>query len=190
MEQDERDTTSDEPNLVETDESGCAVKLRRVLAQGLPACIDLALQGNHVNIKMAEDNAESWSLLSLFRVLMFAYPDLDFQAAYDEEYNPTWEEWKIYPRSTLLHHCTLFEYLRHPDTKPYCSITEHPDYDAEKDAWAAHSGRKRPDSVKELLKVVDGIVKQRLKEEDEKVRRASERQKLKDEGRSKMNDAE
>lgn len=177
-EQDERDTTPDEHNLFEKENSGCTVKLTRVTAYGLQACIDLALQGNHVNIKMAEDNAESWSLLSIFRVLMFACPDLDFQAAYDEEYTPTWEEWKVYPRQSLLHHCTLLEYPRHPDTMPCRSITEHPDYDAEKDVWAAHSGRKRPESVKELLEVVDGIVKKRLKEEDEKVRAEAERRRL------------
>lgn len=182
MEQFQRDTSPDECNLVEKDEDVRTVKLRRIPAYGLRACIDLPSQGNHVHINMAEDNAESWSLLCVFRVLMFAYPDLDFQAAYDEDYTPTWDEWKIYPRSTLLHHCTLFEYLRHPDMKPYRSITEHPDYDAQKDAWAAHTGRKRPKSGKELLRVVDGIVKQRLKEEDEKIHRARERQKLKDRG--------
>ncbi|KAK5939736.1 hypothetical protein PMZ80_008118 [Knufia obscura] len=149
--------------------NGNELRMTSVTAYGIQACIDLVMEGRRSNMELAEDNAESWALLNLFRVLIFAYPDFDFFADRDEGWG-----WNARPRETLLHHCSLFDFLRNPETQPYKSITDHPGYDPSKDLWAKGSGRKRPESMKELLETVDEIVKERLRQEDEKARLSRE----------------
>jgi len=126
------------------------------ISYGIEACLALARRDLWNNTNKAEDNADSWALYALLRMLIYAYPDLDILGAIDEEDPSLPRNRIIQARDTLLHHCTLFECLRHPDAG---LISDHPDYNASKDPWAAHSGRKKPATVKELLDVVQGVAR-------------------------------
>jgi len=161
-----------------------------VVSYGIEACLALARRDLWNNTNKAEDNADSWALYALLIMLTHTYPDLDILGALDEGDLHTPGDRLIRARDTLLHHCTLFECMRHPDAP---LIGDRPDYDASKDPWGAHSGRRKPTTMKELLDVVQSIarrperktVRSRLK----KQRRRARDKEARDEKREAERDA-
>lgn len=125
------------------------------LAYGLESCLGLARRDLLNRTNKAEDNADSWSFYFLLTMLIFVYPDLDFIEAFDTDNEFVEQRRRVRRRSHLLHHCTLFEPLRHERAG---TIRDHPDYDSSKDYCGANSGRDRPTTVDEILmelKVLD-----------------------------------
>lgn len=100
------------------------------VSYGIEACLALARRDLWNNTNKAEDNADSWALYALLRMLIYAYLDLDILGAIDEEDSFVRNDRTVQTRDTLLHHCTLFECLRHPDAG---LISDHPSYNASKD---------------------------------------------------------
>lgn len=104
-------------------------------AYGLDGCLALARRDTllgHVN--KAEDNADSWSYYFMLKTLVLVYPELDFmEAVRTNRMRPVTRH--VRKRSTLLHHCTLFDVLRHRNAG---SIRNLPGYDSSKDCFSGY----------------------------------------------------
>lgn len=118
------------------------------LAYGLESCLGLARRDILYNTNKAEDNADSWSFFFLLKMIVLVYPDLDITEAYETEDLFAPRNRHVRTRSHLLHHCTLFEPLRHERAG---TIRDHPDYDASKDYCGAGSDNTRPTTIEDIL---------------------------------------
>lgn len=149
-----RDTDSDHYRAIWGDDPHQHITL--VAAYGLSACLELVRRDAYYGLSRAEENAESWALLMNLRMFTLVYPEFDFDIS----------EWFVVIRTDeLVHHCSLFDCLRHPDAG---SIRDLPEYDRTKDPWRG----KRLTNVKDLLKVVNGIVGEQLNKQDQSEERA------------------
>ena len=119
-------------------------------AYGAYGVFTLAEQSIEYGHAKAENNAESWAIFCMLRMLQLAYPEYTFLPGSTSD-----DVLKITRRSTLLHHCSLFDKLRNHWAG---SVTNLQGYDATKDTWADANGKKRPNNVKELLQVVIPII--------------------------------
>jgi len=117
-----------------------------IMGYGLEACLKMALSKNASDINNAQNNADTWATYGELWIILLAYPEFDCMAS----------SFKVKTRDRLIHHCSLYNCMRHPDAP---SIWELSGYDPSKDSWAEHTGKKRPANVTELLAIVDGLVK-------------------------------
>jgi len=104
---------------------------------GWVKCLALRVVDEQNDTLRAEGNAETWAIHATIRLLIYAYPELDFLSG------PV-----VGCRKTLLHHFSAFNVLRHPNST---LIQDLPDYDAEKDLWLQKKGERTPKTVKALL---------------------------------------
>lgn len=121
------------------------------LAYGLESCLALARRDLYYNTNKAEDNADSWSIYFMLRMIVLAYPELDIMEAYRTPDLFAARDRRVRQREYLLHHCTLFQVLRHPDAG---NIWDLPDYDPSKDTWGPDTGRERPQTTTELVEIL------------------------------------
>ncbi|KAK5939737.1 hypothetical protein PMZ80_008119 [Knufia obscura] len=140
----------------------------RLNCYGFEACLDLTDEDDQDGTNQAEDNAETIALYGLSRQLILAYPDFDISIRN--------RKWIMTRRKRLVHHCSLHHCMRHKDAG---SIRDHPDYQPEKDTWGQHTGKKLPSNIIQLLNVVIGLARDRLKEDEERAKRARDREELK-----------
>ena len=145
----------------------------------------LAQHSTENDDREAEENAESWSTMCGLRTLQVVYPEYSFlpnmQAWFDAR------SWGVKRREEPLHHCSLFDCMRHEDAG---SILDLPGYDATKDTWGDQTGKKRPKDMNELLKVLVDLARREEQQEYERrlewLRQAtSERMKAKHQPRAK-----
>jgi len=104
---------------------------------GWVKCLALRLLDEQNDTIRAEGNAETWDIYGTLRLLIYAYPELDFLSG------PV-----IVYRQKVLHHFSAFSVLRHPGTTP---IQHLPNYDAQEDLWLQKQGERTPRTVKALL---------------------------------------
>lgn len=104
---------------------------------GWVKCLALRVIDEQNETLRAEANAETWANHANIRLLIYAYPELDFLSG------PV-----VRCRKTLLHHFSAFNVLRHPNLT---LIQDLPDYNAEKDLWLQKKGKRTPKTVKALL---------------------------------------
>ena len=87
----------------------------------------------------AEDSADQWATFSRLRLLTLVYPELDFMRS-----------WKV-QRDVLLHHCSIFDCLRHPDAGSIKDLAEH---DCTKDPFYDCGGLNRNEVLRTLVLLV------------------------------------
>ena len=111
---------------------------------GLNDCVWLAQLDNYHDTAYAEENADNWATFGALYMLTMQYPEFDFSGE------------KVERREALLHHCSGFDCLRHPE---HGSIKDLPGYNQSLDLWYCEYGDYMPKTVKELLIVVRDIAK-------------------------------
>lgn len=135
--------------------------IKRYIGYGPEACFWLVAQDAQHNTRKAEDNADTWGIYACIRMLVYAYPEINFSAP-DHVLQWRWD---------LLHHCTFFEFVRRPYFEP---ISELSGYDPDKDPWGPKSGRRKPTNMTEaleiLLELVDEV-QQKERHEAEQLRK-------------------
>ena len=154
-------------------------------AYGTEAVFLLAQHSTENDDKGAEENADSWAVMCTLRTLQWMYPEFAFLPNLQ-----AWSEtrsWEVKRRPELLHHCSLFDCMRHEAAG---SILDLPGYDATKDLWGRDTDKKRPKSMDELLGVLVDLARYEEYEQHEKrlewLRQAArERIKAKKQPRSK-----
>ncbi|KAK5955119.1 hypothetical protein OHC33_003798 [Knufia fluminis] len=117
----------------------CKPRFRRPLGRtyGYVRCLALRILDVLNGSLQAEANAETWAIYGMLRLWMLAYPEMDFLSG------PV-----VTHREQFLHHCTVFNILRHPDA---ITIEDLPGYKPEKDPWLQEKGERTPNTVKSLL---------------------------------------
>lgn len=145
-------------------------------AYGLEGCIALARRDAYYNTNKAEDNADSWAYYFTIRILMLIYPDLNIDEAIitHNKWEPQLRE--LVGRIQLLHHCSLLFPLRHSgaanlkDPRRHAALHRMIDpgtivYNPSKDYWSVESGRRPPQTVKDILELAQAFDVEVLKRE-------------------------
>lgn len=153
-------------------------------AYGLESCLALVRRDERDNTNKAEDNAENWAFYFTIRMLMLAYPEIDFLRAVRTE-DPFNLPNRIlqYRGGEILHHCTLFEPLRGRvplPPLPNGGIRDRHYYDITKDYWSVISGRGDSRTLADILEVLEALQKRKEKKSDKNRRQKA---RLKAQGR-------
>lgn len=162
-----RDLKRDSTTVIDSTDSRVELELT---AYGLELCLALIRRDERDNTNKAEGNADNWTYYFLIRMLILAYPEIDFLRPLetDDPFNlPHRKVW--YRSGELLHHCTLFERLRSREPLPPMyqgGIRERHIYDPSKDYWSADSGRGEPRTMTDILEVLEKISNRRMKKSE------------------------
>lgn len=76
-----------------------------IVGYGLEACQKMAHSKNASDINNAQDNADTWATYNELWIILLAYPEFDCMDS----------SFKVKTRDRLVHHCSLYNCMRHSD---------------------------------------------------------------------------
>lgn len=128
-------------------------------AYGLESSLGLVRRDIPDNLNKAEDNADNWAFYFALRVLMLAYPELDILRALETPSKDFTPSRTVYERKDWLHHCTLFNVLRHSDYDDFRRDAGRAEYYDDSKDWCMQEGNVRsPKTMEILLKTLRNIL--------------------------------